>query len=45
MPCPEGSSGGGWYGWVIKDCDTGEVKGSGWYDHGCVNDGEMEPEP
>lgn len=43
MPCPEESSVGGWYGWVVKNCDTGEVIGSGGHNYGCVNHDEQEP--
>lgn len=42
IPCENGQVGGGWVGWVIRDCDTGEIKGSGWYDFGC-SDGPIEP--
>lgn len=38
MPCPEGSSGGGLYGWIVGDCETGEIIGSGDHNYGCEND-------
>lgn len=36
--CPPGSHGEGYYHYIVRDCDTKEEIGRGWYGRGCVDD-------